>query len=210
MPGLSLPETVEMLLHVADRVIAARDRLTQADRMGDGDHGVGMARGFEAAQRKLAESLPASIADAFTLTGTTLMAAVGGAAGMVFGTLFRSGATALQGRERLDADALAAWLEAGLAAVGKRGGAAPGYKTMIDALPPAAAAAAGARGGSLGAALAAAAEGARAGAERTRDMVARAGRMRSLGARALGHPDPGAVSMHVILDAMREAAGGAA
>ncbi len=209
MRGLSLPETVEMLMHAADRVVAGRDLLTEADRMGDGDHGVGMARGFEAAQRKLAAALPASIPDAFKLTGTTLMAAVGGAAGMVFGTLFRSGASALEGRERFDADALAAWLQAGLAAVKKRGGAALGDKTMIDALEPAAVAAAAARGGSLGAALAAAAEGARGGVERTRGLVARAGKMRSLGARTLGHPDPGAVSMHLILDAMREAAAGA-
>ncbi len=209
MPGLSLPETVELLLHVADRVIAGRDLLTEADRMGDGDHGVGMARGFEAAARKLGEALPASIADAFKLTGTALMAAVGGAAGMVFGTLFRAGATALEGRQRFDAEALAAWLRAGLAAVEKRGGASPGDKTMLDALEPAAVAAADAGGGSLGAALAAAAEGARGGMERTREMVARAGKMRSLGARTLGHPDPGAVSMHLILDAMREAAAGA-
>jgi phosphoenolpyruvate---glycerone phosphotransferase subunit DhaL len=209
MTGLSLPETVELLLHVADRVIAARDRLTEADRLGDGDHGVGMARGFEAAQLKLGGVPQGSIADAFKVTGTALIAGAGGAAGAVFGTLFRAGAAALERRERFDADALAAWLEAGLAAVKQRGGAAAGDKTMIDSLEPAARAAAAARGGPLAQALAAAAEAAREGVERTRDMVARAGKMRSLGPRSLGAPDPGAVSMHVILDAMREAAAGA-
>jgi dihydroxyacetone kinase-like protein len=209
MPGLSTPETVALLLHVADRVIEARDRLTQADRMGDGDHGIGMARGFEAAQAKLAAAPPASAADAFRVTGSALMAGVGGAAGAVFGTLFRAGAAALDGRERFDAEALAAWLEAGLAAVAKRGGAAPGDKTMLDALAPAALAAGEARGGSLAAALAAAAAAARAGVERTREMMPRAGKMRSLGTRALGHPDPGALSVQVILEAMRESAEGA-
>ena len=137
------------------------------------------------------------------------MAAVGGAAGAVFGTLFRAGATALEGRERFDADALAAWLEAGLAAVEKRGGAKPGDKTMIDALEPAAVAAAGAPGRVARRRARCCRRGRARGRERTRGMVARAGRMRSLGARALGHPDPGALSMHLILDAMREAAAGA-
>ena len=45
---LSLPEARDMILAVAHGMIASTDRLTQADKaIGDGDHGVGMARGFD-------------------------------------------------------------------------------------------------------------------------------------------------------------------
>ena len=42
------------------------------------------------------------------------------------------------------------------------------------------------------------------GAERTKDMLAKFGRARTLGERVLGTPDPGAVSMSIILEAMSE------
>ena len=51
-----------------------------------------------------------------------------------------------------------------------------------------------------------ASQAAREGAEATRDMVARHGHSKTLGRRSLGHPDPGAVSVYFIFDAMREEA----
>jgi dihydroxyacetone kinase-like protein len=78
---------------------------------------------------------------------------------------------------------------------------APVDKTMLDALAPAAQAACDA-GDDLGTALHAASEAARRGAEATKDMVARQGKARSLGERSLGHPDPGALSVALILGAM--------
>ena len=47
-------------------------------------------------------------------------------------------------------------------------------------------------------------EAARLGMEHTRDMVANVGKAKPLGERSLGHPDPGAISMYLILKLMAE------
>jgi dihydroxyacetone kinase len=50
--GLNIFETKSLLSTAARTVIASKDRLTKADQdIGDGDHGVGMARGFTAFDR---------------------------------------------------------------------------------------------------------------------------------------------------------------
>ncbi|GAB4532565.1 MAG: dihydroxyacetone kinase subunit DhaL [Anaerolineae bacterium] len=202
---LSLQETQAMLINLADRIIASKELLTQADRaIGDGDHGVGMARGFEAVRSKLANMTITSLDEAFKVVGTALMTSVGGAAGAVFGTFFRAGARQLGGRQVFDSEALALMLSDGLDAVKARGKAEPGDKTMLDALAPAARQAQALASAPLDQCLIAVANAAREGMEATQDMVARAGKARSLGERSLGHPDPGAVSTYLILKFMME------
>jgi dihydroxyacetone kinase-like protein len=92
----------------------------------------------------------------------------------------------------------------GLAAVQERGKAKPGDKTMVDALAPAAGAAAQTADAPLDQALPPVAESARLGMEKTKQMVAATGKAMALGSRALGHVDPGALSMWLILQAMTE------
>lgn len=197
--------TGEMLKAVARSVIDRVDELTNADlTIGDGDHGVGMRRGFEAALEGLEGASPTSIDVAFKTVGNAILSQTGGAAGAVFGTLFRAGARALAGRQTIDADGFAAFLESGLEAVIKRGGVTEGQKTMIDALAPAARAARQARGQGLGKAASTAADAAQQGVEATKAMVATTGKARSLGERSIGHPDPGAISTAVILRAMHD------
>src|SRR5690606_11490981 len=131
-----------------------------------------------------------------------VLSQTGGAAGAIFGTLFRSGGKAFAGKDAVDGDAFAAFLENGLEAVLKRGGVTEGQKTIIDALAPAARAARAA-GGSLADVSAAAARGALDGVEATKGMIATTGKARSLGERSIGHPDPGAISVSIILVATR-------
>ena len=100
-----------------------------------------MRRGFAAVLEQL-ETQPETVEAAFKAAGTAIMAKAGGAAGAVFGTLFRSGSAAFAGRSNLDAEGLAGFLQQGLKAVEQRGGSRPGMKTMLDALAPAAEAAA--------------------------------------------------------------------
>ncbi len=198
--------TRELLEAVCLHVIENVDVLTAADQaIGDGDHGVAMRRGFAAALEQLKADGAQSAEAMFKSVGSAVLAKAGGAAGAVFGTLFRSGAAAFAGRE-FDADAFASFLQLGLEGVEKRGGARPGQKTMVDALAPAAAAAREAAAGGLAAAAGAAADAARRGVESTKAMVATTGKARALGERSLGHADPGAVSVSLILDAMRDSA----
>ncbi|MGQ9500641.1 MAG: dihydroxyacetone kinase subunit DhaL [Anaerolineae bacterium] len=202
---LTIAETVEMLLHVCRGMQANKDMLSEADRaIGDGDHGVGMARGFEVAQQKLEGQPVTTLDELFKTVGMALLTSVGGAAGAVFGTLFRGGARNLAGREHFDTAALASWLKDGLQAVQERGKAQVGDKTMVDALQPAAIRAQELVSLPLDEALPQVVEAAREGMERTKDMVATVGKAKTLGERALGHPDPGALSTYLILKFMAE------
>jgi len=195
----------DMLTAVARRLVASVDMLTEVDQaIGDGDHGIGMRRGFSAVEETMATTDPESVSKVFKAAGTAIMAKTGGAAGAVFGTLFRTGSIAFEGRPVLDAEGFAGFLGKGLEGVEKRGGAQPGQKTMIDALAPAAAAAEAAIAGGLVEAVRTAADAARGGVEATKGMIATTGKARTLGERSLGHPDPGAVSMSLILEAMRD------
>jgi phosphoenolpyruvate---glycerone phosphotransferase subunit DhaL len=202
--GLDLAHTRALLSAAARAVIADRDRLTKADQeIGDGDHGVGMARGFAAVER-VAGNEASSLAGLFRDCGLALMTASGGASGVIFGTLLQGAARDL--KNVLDAEALVLALENGLKAVQDRGKARRGDKTMVDALAPAAEAARKtlADGGSIEDVAAAAAEAAAAGVEATRGMVARIGKAASLGERTVGLVDPGALTMSILLRSISE------
>jgi dihydroxyacetone kinase-like protein len=204
-PQLTLAETKEMVLHCCQRMEESKDLLTQADKaIGDGDHGVGMARGFEAVRQKVASQEFSRLDQLFKTVGTTLLTSVGGAAGAIFGTLFRGGASNLEDRQVFDSAALAVMLSDGLEAVQARGQASPGDKTMVDALQPAALKADELSSAPLDETLVSVTEAARQGMEQTKDMVAKIGKAKTLGERSLGHPDPGALSTYLLLKYMTE------
>ena len=95
--ALDAPQVRSMMLLVADKIIAAEQLLSQADRdLGDGDHGLGMKRGMEAVKAKLDGLVPGSVEEVFVTTGTTMMSSMGGASGALFGTIFRGGGKALE------------------------------------------------------------------------------------------------------------------
>jgi dihydroxyacetone kinase-like protein len=197
---LAVEQTRDMFLYVAQRMVESKDELTQADKaIGDGDHGVGMARGFEAVQKKLQDQDFGDLAALLKAIGMALLTSVGGAAGAMFGTLFRGAAKSLAGQQVFDAQALALMLRDGLQAVQERGKAQVGDKTMVDALAPAVERAQAHLGDELGVSLAGVVDAARAGMESTKNMVAAVGKAKPLGERSLGHADPGAVSTYLIL-----------
>ncbi|MGC5616420.1 dihydroxyacetone kinase subunit DhaL [Georgenia sp. Z1491] len=202
---LTTAEVTAVLTAACDAIVAAKDRLTQADQaIGDGDHGVGMARGFTAGKQALAEASPGSAGEAFKAVGSAVLATSGGASGAIFGTLFRAPAKVLDG-DTLDAEGFASALEAGAEQVMRRGKAQVGQKTMLDALVPAAEAARSAVPDGLTATARAAADAAAEGVERSAELVSGFGKSKSLGERSVGHPDPGAISVSVLLAAMADA-----
>lgn len=176
---------------------AAKAELNALDSaLGDGDHGTALAAAFAEADEK-AQALeiltPASV---LQVTAQALLNRMGGASGALYGTLFLRMGIVLKDRESATAAEWRAALEAGLAGVQARGKANPGDKTMVDALAPAVAAFATAS--DLGSALAAASAAAAAGAEQTAAMVAKFGRAKFAGERAIGHVDAGARSMALV------------
>jgi phosphoenolpyruvate---glycerone phosphotransferase subunit DhaL len=193
---------------VARAVKAKRDHLTQLDTaIGDGDHGVNLDRGFRAATEALDTADADTPAAVLQLTGRTLISTVGGASGPLYGTAFRETAKALGTSAEPDAETVAAALRAGLDGIRRLGKAEDGDKTMVDAYAPAVAACekALADGASLATAADAAAEAAEQGAQDTVPLQARKGRASYLGARSVGHLDPGAASTALAFSALRDA-----
>jgi dihydroxyacetone kinase phosphoprotein-dependent L subunit len=202
---LTAHEVKAMLLHVASRVADSAEVLNDADRaIGDGDHGVAMRRGFETARQELESREYDTVGAPVSEVGRALLLSMGGASGILFSSLFVEGARGLSAERCFGSAELARFLTDGTGAVEQRGKTGPGGKTMVDALVPAARAAAELRAEPLDNVLPRVADAARAGVEATKDMVALAGKAKSLGERSLGFADPGALSVQVLLRAMDE------
>ncbi|MDK9494922.1 dihydroxyacetone kinase subunit DhaL [Streptomyces katrae] len=180
------------------------DRLTELDSpIGDADHGANLLRGFTAVRAALAGADPAAVPGALLqLAGRTLISTVGGASGPLYGTLLRRTGKELGEASEVSDEELRGALDAGVDAVARLGGAAPGDKTMLDALVPGVAA--------LGTSYRAAGDAAEGGALATVPMLARKGRASYLGERSVGHEDPGAASAALLLGALADTAEGAA
>lgn len=197
---LTIEQTRGMLVAMSEAIIANVDVLTKADQaIGDGDHGVGMSRGFKAAKEAIIAAEPSTVGDLFKAGGSAIIATSGGASGVIFGMFLKAPAKVLDGTT-LDAQGYATWLAAAAAQIQARGKAKPGDKTMVDAIVPAAETAEAAVAKGLLAVAQAAATGAHTGMDATVDMVASFGKAKALGDRAKGHPDPGALSTTILLD----------
>ncbi|HVI49717.1 MAG TPA: dihydroxyacetone kinase subunit DhaL [Candidatus Sulfotelmatobacter sp.] len=170
--------------------------------IGDGDHGANMARGMTAVVKKLETVQPADMAALFKTVGMTLLSSVGGASGPLYGGFFLELAKQSAGKAEFDAAALSALINAGLGDIRRRGKAEPGDKTMVDALIPAVQALGS--DADLAVAAAKAATAARAAATATAPLLARKGRASYLGERSIGHEDPGANSVALIMGALAE------
>jgi dihydroxyacetone kinase-like protein len=187
-----------------------RDFLTQLDtEIGDADHGLNMNRGFN----KVVEKLP-SVADkdiGFILknTGMTLLSSVGGASGPLFGTFFIRAAQAANAKQSLDLAELHQVMQEGVEGVVMRGKAEPGDKTMCDVWWPVVESLgqSAQQNLSVAEALQRAADSAERAVESTITMQARKGRASYLGERSIGHQDPGATSVMLMMKTLAEVAG---
>ncbi|RIY00095.1 dihydroxyacetone kinase subunit L [Aureimonas flava] len=193
---------------MAARIIENKAYLSEIDgRIGDGDHGVNMAKGFGMAAERLA-GRDASLAEALALLGEVLMGEIGGSMGPLYGMTFTEFAEGIEGQERIDAALFSAMLRKGLDGVRSIGSAEVGDKTLLDTFVPAVEAfdAATADGRSFAEALDALRAAAERGRDSTIDLVARIGRASRLGERSRGVLDAGATSCAMILDTLAEGA----
>ena len=184
----------------AEQVIASAPELTSLDQaIGDGDHGTNMKRGFEAVLNKL-DMIPGQPLDeALKTIGKTLVMTVGGASGPLYGSFFLAAGEALSHDKSLPDD-LVDVFGSGVNAVSARGRSHAGEKTMLDVLVPVLETlkADAGRPDLIERVRAAATEA----VERTAPMQATKGRASFLGARSVGHVDPGARSSCVLVQAV--------
>lgn len=197
-----------IVLSMADRIVENRAYLSEIDgKIGDGDHGVNMAKGFGMAAERL-KGKDASLAQSLDTLGTVLMTEIGGSMGPLYGVMFTEFAETIEGAETVDAAAYSRMLHAGLAGIQSIGSAKVGDKTLLDTLVPAVEAfdAATADGKSFGEALEALVAAAEAGRDSTINLVAKIGRASRLGERSLGVLDAGAASCAIILKELSDGA----
>jgi dihydroxyacetone kinase-like protein len=185
-----------------------RDNLTDLDAaIGDGDHGANMDRGMRAAVAALDDTRPETAAALFNKVGMTVISTVGGASGPLFGTLFLRIGASLGDTAEVTLPEFATALRAGLDGIVARGKAEAGDKTMYDALAPAVNAldSGVADGVAKADALKSALVAAESGRDATTPMLARKGRASYLGERSVGHQDPGATTIALLIAAATQA-----
>lgn len=176
-----------------------KDFLTQLDMpIGDSDHGINMARGFQAVADKLPSLAEKDAGTILKTVGMTLVSTVGGASGPLYGAAFMKAAVVANGKMELSMADFLAMLDAAVEGVKFRGKSTTGEQTMLDAMVPALEAMKAASG-SAGEILVAGLAAAQAGVENTKGMIATKGRASYLGERSLGHQDPGATSFALLL-----------
>ncbi|WP_114011476.1 dihydroxyacetone kinase subunit DhaL [Cohaesibacter intestini] len=194
-----------LVADLAKVIVDNKAYLSEIDgKIGDGDHGVNMAKGFgRSAERLTGEE---SLSDAFSLLSDVLMSEIGGSMGPLYGMMFSGMAEAIEDEDMIDADVFGAMLQNGLDEVMDIGSAKLGDKTLLDAYIPAVAAykAALADGGTMPTALDALCSAAQTGRDSTIDMVAKVGRSARLGDRSRGVLDAGATSCSLILCSLAE------
>jgi dihydroxyacetone kinase-like protein len=198
----------DIVLAIAQRIVENRGYLSDIDGLiGDGDHGVNMAKGFSLAAERL-RGEPKSLAASLAALGDVLMTEIGGSMGPLYGVMFSGFAEALDGVEAIDAAAFERMLRRGLEEVQSIGDAKVGDKTLVDAFAPAlqAFAATAAQRDDFAAALDALIVAAEKGRDGTIDLVAKIGRAARLGERSRGVLDPGATSCAIILRGLAEGA----
>lgn len=200
---LTTADIARLFQHLAETIGTARDELCRLDGViGDGDHGIAMSDGFAAASASI-DALPAdaTLADQFNTAAKGFLNAVGASSGPLYATAFMRAAKAAGARTAMPVAEAPALIVAMAEGIRSRGKAEQGEKTMIDVWTPVAVAAA--QGMESGLPLAGIAarlrEAAAAGAESTKSMVATKGRSARLGARSLGHIDPGAASAAMVI-----------
>ena len=203
---------LEIIAAIAKKIESEKDFLTELDNeIGDGDHGINLARGFKSVEEKLPTFADKDIGAILKGVGMQLVSTVGGASGPLYGTAFMKAGNVCKGKVELTSAEFVAALDAAIGGIKMRGKAVEGEKTMLDALCPAyKALKAGIDGGKdLVAALADGVDAAAEGVEYTKTIIATKGRASYLKERSLGHQDPGATSslfmLQTTLEVLREA-----
>ncbi|WP_026548057.1 dihydroxyacetone kinase subunit DhaL [Paenarthrobacter nicotinovorans] len=194
-------QAVAILAQVRDVVVEHEEELGKLDAIaGDGDHGIGMRRGVDAAAAASEAAGESSVAAVLTAAGEAWSERAGGTSGALWGSAVIAAGISLGNRETYSSADAAAAVKAFVRAITELGKADPGDKTMVDALLPFRDTfLAELDGGTpVDRALAVAAAAAESAAAKTAELRPLKGRARPLAEKSIGHPDPGAVSFGLI------------
>lgn len=205
-------ETTKMLFaNLARAFEREKETLGQLDAvLGDGDHGMGMARGFTKANEAVAASQAHEVGNLFQSAGRAFMSATGGASGSLFAMIFLELGKASMNKEALDTSSLTLGITNAVATIKRLGKSDAGDKTFLDALIPVQVVLEQAQNETLVSALEKAATAAKEGASQTVHIPAKRGRAQYVPDAGVGHPDPGATSVVFIFETWLETVKGSA
>lgn len=201
-------KVIEILHHIAEVMEENKEFLTDLDNViGDGDHGINMARGFAEVEKQADSFAGKDIGSILKTVGMTLVSKVGGSSGPLYGTAFMKAGVTIGAKNEIGLSDFLGALEAGVEGVKARGKSTTGEKTMLDAMVPAldAMKEQQAAGADVKHVLEAGVQAAETGVEETKPMVATKGRASYLGERSIGHQDPGATSFSLLLKEIAKA-----
>ncbi len=171
--------------------------------IGDGEHGISIVRGFQKAIESLEKRVIQDIGSLLNIVGMSFLQSVGGATGVIYGMFFLEGSKVVRGKQYIDINDFIAILEAGLYGIVKIGGASIGDKTVVDVLSPIVTKAKEIVSSysdiDFIALLNSLIPFAKECLLKTIPMRAKKGRASYLGDRSVGHQDPGATSMYLLL-----------
>lgn len=213
MDSKSAAAIVFVALKAARKVINEKsEELGRLDAIaGDGDHGIGMQRGITAAVVAAQESLDAKsgVGTLLTVAGNAWSDRAGGTSGALWGVILRNLGNALGDEAAPQASTIAVGIASALHDVTNLGKAQLGDKTLVDVLLPfsAALATAASQGLSIANSWAVATDIANEAAQSTKNLLPKIGRARPHAVQSLGTPDPGAISMALIICAIGKTIG---
>lgn len=172
-------------------------------KIGDGDHGINMNKGFTICEQRLSGQ-QYSLSEALAVLSRTLMEDIGGSMGPLYGVFFDEMSIASMDLQEIGARDFETMLKNALSGIQEIGNAKRGDKTLLDTLIPGVEAYSAAldAGKDFKEALAAMQTAAKEGWQSTEGMVAKIGRASRLGERSRGVLDAGATSCWLILNAM--------
>jgi phosphoenolpyruvate---glycerone phosphotransferase subunit DhaL len=180
--------------------------LTELDQaIGDGDHGINMARGFNELSLKLGNTEYQDLGALFKDAGMVLLSKIGGASGPLYGTAFLKAAGALKDKKEVTRDDLAAALTESLEGLKLRGKADLGDKTMLDVWIPAVGYLQQQEEVNWDEFILLSQDK----MEGTKELEAKKGRASYLGPRSVGHIDPGAASSNFFFSELANVCKGA-
>ena len=185
-----------------------RDYLSEIDgKIGDGDHGINMNKGFTMCEDKL-KGKTYNLSEGLSILGETLLDDIGGSMGPLYGMLFDEMAMACKDAEEIDAEVFGEMVTNAVEGLQEISPAKVGDKSLIDTLVPAKEAfiAAKEEGKEFAQCLEAMNEAAEKGWQSTEDLVAKIGRASRLGERSRGVLDAGATSCYFIVTGIGKAA----
>ena len=194
-------EVIQLFKEISKTIGDHKDELTKLDQeIGDSDHGINLARGFQVVNEKLVDLDGEKIAVIIKGVSRALISNVGGASGILYGSFFQKMAPVAQDKEEIDLPTYIEMLEAGIIAIKQRGRSEFGEKTMLDVLIPYLEYLKNHKEKSLRQLLSEATQEAKKHLEGTKERQATKGRAAYLGERSIGHIDPGAMSAFLMIE----------